>query len=327
MICSKKNHGMRLWMMTAICLFSCSFAAFAGIPHYSQLDSGAIDRANVCVQSHGESAEVAIDACTWAMQSGLWQGKDLSWAYQNRAIEYVSIKRFDLAIQDLDTAINLNPKDGNALTWRGIAYYSMGNYEPAIDNYNQALELQPDNADTYGDRAAVYLALGQYARAIDDYNRALSLDPKAIDFLNGRGAAYRNLGNYQQAITDYSKIIEHDPDSVSALLNRCMARAYWGQELDIALADCSHALRISPGELDVLAKRGLVYLRMGNYPAAIADENACLAAGPNWGMALYIRGLAEVKAGVSDQGKTDMARAEVLDPSLAATLSVFGPNH
>ena len=77
------------------------------------------------------------------------------------------------------------------------------------------------------------------------------------------------------------------------LNERCWFRAIHDDELDLALADCSAALKLKPDFAAALDSRGFVELRMNRLDAAIADYSAALAAAPNMAESLYGRGLAE----------------------------------
>ncbi len=61
---------------------------------------------------------------------------------------------------------------------RGIAYYKLGQYEMAIQDYDDAILIDPQNAGTYYNRGFTYYDLGQYERAIQDYDEVIRLNPQ-----------------------------------------------------------------------------------------------------------------------------------------------------
>src|ERR1700686_1154372 len=63
--------------------------------------------ADVCVKGTGDEK---IAGCTRSINSGLWKGPNLAWAYTNRGIAYRAKGEPDRAIEDYDKAIWLNPK-------------------------------------------------------------------------------------------------------------------------------------------------------------------------------------------------------------------------
>ena len=58
--------------------------------------------ADVCVKGAGDER---IAACTRSINSGLWRGPNLAWAYTNRGLAYRAKGEPDRAIADYDKAI------------------------------------------------------------------------------------------------------------------------------------------------------------------------------------------------------------------------------
>lgn len=72
------------------------------------------------------------------------KGEDAS-VYVSRAAAYAGRNRHDLAIGDLDKAIELDPKLPAAYLGRGEAYEKSGNTEKAIADYKKTLDLDAAN--------------------------------------------------------------------------------------------------------------------------------------------------------------------------------------
>src|SRR5215475_2117523 len=99
--------------------------------------------ADVCVKGTGDEK---LAACTRSINSGLWKGPNLAWAYTNRGIAYRAKGEPDRAIADYGKAIWLNPKFADAYNRRGIAYRANGRPDRAIADYDQAIRLNPNFA-------------------------------------------------------------------------------------------------------------------------------------------------------------------------------------
>lgn len=87
---------------------------------------------------------------------------------------------YDLALDNYNRSLELNPDLSSVYTNRGLVYYDMGNYDHALEDYNQAIEkikYEPYLAIAYSNRGNVYHEKEEYDRAIADYNQALKLDP------------------------------------------------------------------------------------------------------------------------------------------------------
>ena len=102
-------------------------ALFAGVsaPELS-IAAATDDQAKVCVNASGDAA---IGACTWVIQSGVWTGADLAWAYYNRGYEFHNQGQFARAIQDYDQAIALKPDYAEPRWNKGLILTRAGDYE------------------------------------------------------------------------------------------------------------------------------------------------------------------------------------------------------
>jgi tetratricopeptide (TPR) repeat protein len=150
-----------------------------------------------CLGPHDASpANLRIEGCTWAIQSGRWSGKDLAFAYYNR----------------------------------GNAYFDNKEHDRAIADFSEAIRLDPPFAPTYNNRGGAYRIKGDYERAIADYDEAIRLDPKYALACYDRGLAHLARKSYDQAIADFSKAIELEPDFTEARVNR--ERAYERKKKD-----------------------------------------------------------------------------------------------
>jgi tetratricopeptide (TPR) repeat protein len=135
------------------------------------------------------------------------------------------------------------------------------------------------------------------------------------------GAIYVRAGQYERGIAQYDAWIGQHPkdERLSQALNgRCWARAQWGKQLDVALADCDAAIKRGPRTANLFDSRGLVKLRLGQVDEAIADYDQSLKMQPKTAWSLYGRGLAKLKKGDKAGGEADMAAGLALQPNLRA---------
>lgn len=88
--------------------------------------------------------------------------------YNRRGSEYNSQGQYDLAIADLNKAIEMDPKYAAAHNNRGYAYLKQNKYDLAIADLNKAIELDPKAAIAYNNRARSYYGKGQKDLAIKD---------------------------------------------------------------------------------------------------------------------------------------------------------------
>jgi len=114
------------------------------------------------------SDDDSITSCTALIQSGQYSGVELSHYYNSRATGYIGKGLFDLALQDFNTAILLDPTNAQAYKDRGDIYYKRGDYNAALAGYNQAISLLPSYAHAYAARAEARQKLRDAAGAQAD---------------------------------------------------------------------------------------------------------------------------------------------------------------
>lgn len=188
----------------------------------------------------------------------------------------------------------------------GRAYTRVGEYDMAIQEFNEAIRLDPAQAGTYISRGNTYSNKGDHDRAIQDYDKAIRLDPNyAIAYYN-RGNAYRRTGDYDRAIQDYNEAIRLDPAYVRAYNNRGDAHRHKG-DYDRAIQDHTAALRIKPDYVMAFNFRGNAYRRKGLYDRAIADYDRAIRLKPEGDYAY--QSLAWLLATAPDGRYRDGARA------------------
>ena len=167
------------------------------------------------------------------------------------------------ALEYLNQAIRLDPKDALAYNNRGVAYADLGQYQRAIEDFNQAIRLDPKDALAYSNRGAAYCLLGNIKQAIKDFDRAIELNPLYAHAYCGRGVAYDELGNGKQAIKDYGSAIELDPQDAKAYYSRGLAYGDLGN-MKQAIKDFDKAIELNPLYAHAYYNRGVAYDKLGN---------------------------------------------------------------
>ncbi|MGO7425346.1 tetratricopeptide repeat protein, partial [Rhizobium ruizarguesonis] len=68
-------------------------------------------------------------------------------------------------IASLTAVINANPRDPEGYNVRGSAYGRAGQFRPALNDFNTALQINPRFFQAYANRALVYRNMGQQDQA------------------------------------------------------------------------------------------------------------------------------------------------------------------
>jgi tetratricopeptide (TPR) repeat protein len=123
------------------------------------------------------SGEEAFDACSRAIESKKYKGRNLSLLYTNRGVEYGGKGENDHAIADYDQAIKLDPKNALAFNNRGNVYGANGDSDRAIADYDQAIKLNPKYAAALYNRGIAKQRKGDMEGANADIVQARQLQP------------------------------------------------------------------------------------------------------------------------------------------------------
>ena len=244
--------------------------------------------------------------------------------FMRRGMAHISRHEYPEAIADLTHACDLDPADADCRYQRGLAYWYDAQRERALRDLNAAIQLQPNGF-------AAHLARAQFelrqhpADAQNDLDVVDHLAPQEADLRLTLAGLYGSAGEHAAAIHQYDLWIEyHGEDNrlSFALGNRCGAEAMANVDLDRALEDCNKALKAIPKNAPVgasaaaIANRSMVYLRQGSLDSALADCDAALRLLPKLAEARYERGLVELRRGLKDQGRSDLAAAEAQEPGI-----------
>ena len=144
-----------------------------------------------------------------------------------RALEYLTLKQYKLAITDYNSLLLLYPDYAGTYHDRAIAYKELGLLDNALSDISRAIGMKHDRINwpqsAYEIRALIYEAMGNYKEAVEDYSSAFNIWEKAFGTFNkenmlGSGVAFgilekranacRKVGEFAKAIEDYRQAIE-----------------------------------------------------------------------------------------------------------------------
>jgi tetratricopeptide (TPR) repeat protein len=211
-------------------------------------------------------------------------------AYASRAAFYEDYEQYDLALADLNKALDLaNPNDALDLALadhsialqlasdcaalyhnRALVYRARQEYDLALADLNRALAFMREYVWIYVSRGCVHLDRAQYDLALESLNRALELDAKNALAYTSRGLVYRGRKQYDLALADLNKALELDPEDSATYSDR--GTVYTDRrEYELALADLNRAVELEPENSAAYRNRGKVYYAMKRYDAALAE--------------------------------------------------------
>ncbi len=237
--------------------------------------------------------------------------------FSRRGAAETSRRDYKAALDDLNRAIAMDPKNGQYLLLRARAQLLAGDSSAAFSDLDLAAKVAPTDPEVRLARAESFFSRKRKGEALSDLEAVDAALPSQADDRLTVAAILEQLDEFEKAIADYDLWIAAHPDDsrqAAALNGRCWSRALAGRDLPLALKDCNAALRRVKSSA-ILDSRGLVELRMGQYDRAITDYNDALQRSPKTAWSLYGRGLAKRHKNDASAQK-DLDAAAAIDPAL-----------
>jgi len=259
----------------------------------------------------------------WKNEISLWNDvvskfENVPLAYLNRGIAYARLNVYDLAISDLNKAIQLDSDNSKANKNMAKAYFNRGNLYldkrqvgKALDDFTKSLEINPQNPKAFYNRGNVYAELGESANAVADYTRAIELNPEdARPYIN-RGMVYGGMKEYEKALMDFDKAELIQPNNPDTHFNRGLVYMNHG-EYDKSIPAFSKAIELNPEDAEAWFNRGYLLITMKRYKEAAEDFSKLVGLNPADPRGFYYRGLALYYSSEEKSARNDLNHAAAL---------------
>lgn len=152
---------------------------------------------------------------------------------------------YQRAIEDADTAIEIDEEKPDAFFQKGLALRMLGDLQGAVDVLSEAVELAPGNPEPLLRRGIIHYRLQDFQLARADFENALRFAPRGV---NPRASFWLGLCQQQdselnKAVINYSNAIRYQPNYINAYLNRGIVHMQQAR-YDRATRDFNQVLRI-----------------------------------------------------------------------------------
>jgi tetratricopeptide (TPR) repeat protein len=139
----------------------------------------------------------------------------LTAAYLKRGLCHQRVGQYEKALADFNKCVELSPNNEQVYVSRATFYDEQGDHRQlALKDLDKAIELNSGSAYNYNLRGNIYLKLLQFEKAIEDYTKSIERNSRDVVPYCGRGNAYlelRNLKKPSKTMIRLSKLTRSTP--------------------------------------------------------------------------------------------------------------------
>lgn len=196
-------------------------------------------------------------------------------------VHFASIDEYSKLIED-------NTNNANLYFARSLDYMLVKNFASAIEDLNKAIELKPDFTIAYFNLAVVYTKQLEFNQHIPEYEvtnklsdlKRNSTDKKDQSLIASSASTLPSLikdkdvekraSEYYLIIQNYNKVIELSPQFIYAYYNRAEIRAMQ-RDYRASILDYNEAIRVERDFSEAFFNRGLNRLQLGEKDKGLQD--------------------------------------------------------
>ncbi|MEZ6117463.1 MAG: protein kinase [Pirellulaceae bacterium] len=198
----------------------------------------------------------------------------------HRGVGRLTAKEYSAAIQDFNEALRMQPDHLSALLNRAIAELRQQDYQAAVDDFTESLERGATQSRIFFLRSEAWAGLGDADSARRDYQLGLETTPVDADSCVVRGLAILRR-DPDEALSFFQKAVCLDPHSHAAWRNMASVLAEYQRDTQAGVRMLSEMIQRFGQRPDDVMARAVLYARLGNGNAAIADVQQVLSGEAN----------------------------------------------
>src|SRR3989304_949053 len=166
-------------------------------------------------------------------------------AHDKLGLAYMGIKKYELALEEFNKTLEINPRYYLAYYNAGVIYQLQGDLERARWAYEESLKISPGYFRSYYNVGIVYKKIGALDKAVSSYEKAIALDPRHPFVYNNLGVVLTDMGELKKAEAVFVRAIEINPRYEKAYYN--LGNVYFrAKEYGKAAEAYRAAVRIRP---------------------------------------------------------------------------------
>lgn len=206
---------------------------------------------------------------------------------------YLFAGRLEEAKSILDSILEIEPSNADALYSRALIAGAEGATEEGRELLERLVETHPDHAEGWAALGELHLENRRYDDAASAFESSLASDKDNFVALIGLGNLHLRRDRPEEAEKTLTRAIEVSPDYAFAYSDRGRARAIQ-QNLAAAEEDMSTAIDLEPSYSWNYFDRGRIRLERRRFEEAVSDFTTAIEIDPNVFMSYIYRARAFV---------------------------------
>ena len=232
----------------------------------------------------------------------------------------VKLKKYNKAIEYLDSALRLEPKEPDYLVNRGIANLKLRDTVAAITDYQRALAIDPNHSLAIHNLGVLRRAQGEIQESEKLLDEAIEKNP-SLPYPYAERAYFRLLNkNYKGALEDYDKILSIDKNDEESYLNRGLVKEKL-KDYKGAFADYTLAISLKNDFEKAWLNRANLLVTLNRVNEAVEDYTVAITWYPEYTSAFYNRAIAYHKLGKKKEACGDLKKAIQLGAKVGQTMA------
>ena len=186
------------------------------------------------------------------------------------AIDFLSKKDFESALQVLNEILEEEPDNLKALKNAGLCYLNLKDYDNATKTFKKAEELCADDATTLYYLASLAILTDNSKDAIKYSKRVIELRPEYFDAYKILFSIYMKEKQFKNIVELQKQFSAQNIQAPDDTIYMIIATTYMmNKDYPMAIEFLKESMKISPDKVQIYNNLGVCYMSLKDYDAAI----------------------------------------------------------
>lgn len=208
--------------------------------------------------------------------------------YLQRADFYLKKDSLNLALKDVNSALEIEETNASAYAVLSDIYLYSGKVQRALDALKKAQELDASDSRFDVKMANIYLTMSDYKQTFESLRKALKKNPENAQAFFISGLAHEEMGDTAKAIESYQMTVARDQKHFDALKQLGILFAIKKDRL--AIDYLRNASSVHPESVEPLYVLGMFYQENNDPGKALNVYNEILLIRPDYKLAHFNKG-------------------------------------